>query len=165
MAQVGLHAATQAHDRELIEAQSTNAFIAAAPRFLGDEGDGAALPKVCQFGFECPRGAQAGGLLGPPGPRLGQQVPLRSAVGAEAVPRVGGPSACLFDPHIPLDQPPHLPRTPALVLIMLGGNEVKRLQWRRSTMEKVERDLHRFIQRITAPRRQLVRRISSTIST
>jgi hypothetical protein len=31
---------------------------------------------------------------------------------------------------------------------MLGGNEVKRLQWRRSTMEKVERDLHRFIQRI-----------------
>jgi len=39
-------------------------------------------------------------------------------------------------------------RTPPLVLIMLGGNEVKRLQWRRSTMEKVERDLHRFIQRI-----------------
>jgi lysophospholipase L1-like esterase len=39
-------------------------------------------------------------------------------------------------------------RSPALVVIMLGGNEVKRLQWRRSTMEKVERDLHRFIQRI-----------------
>jgi lysophospholipase L1-like esterase len=39
-------------------------------------------------------------------------------------------------------------RAPALVLIMLGGNEVKRLQWRRSTFEKVERDLHRFIQRV-----------------
>ena len=39
-------------------------------------------------------------------------------------------------------------RTPALVLIMLGGNEVKRLQWGRSTMEKIEHDLHRFIQRI-----------------
>jgi len=39
-------------------------------------------------------------------------------------------------------------RAPALVLIMLGGNEVKRLQWRRSTLEKVERDLHHFIQRI-----------------
>lgn len=39
-------------------------------------------------------------------------------------------------------------RSPALVLIMLGGNEVKRLQWKRSTMDKVERDLHRFIQRV-----------------
>jgi lysophospholipase L1-like esterase len=39
-------------------------------------------------------------------------------------------------------------RAPALVLIMLGGNEVKRLQWGRSTLEKVERDLHRFIQRV-----------------
>jgi len=38
-------------------------------------------------------------------------------------------------------------RSPALVLIMLGGNEVKRLQWGRSTFEKVERDLHQFIQR------------------
>ncbi|WP_224369442.1 GDSL-type esterase/lipase family protein [Hyalangium versicolor] len=39
-------------------------------------------------------------------------------------------------------------RDPTLVLIMLGGNEVKRLQWGRSTFEKVERDLHLFIQRI-----------------
>ncbi|WP_407739586.1 GDSL-type esterase/lipase family protein [Hyalangium sp.] len=39
-------------------------------------------------------------------------------------------------------------RAPNLVLIMLGGNEVKRLQWGRSTFEKVERDFHRFIQRI-----------------
>ncbi|WP_224249416.1 GDSL-type esterase/lipase family protein [Hyalangium gracile] len=39
-------------------------------------------------------------------------------------------------------------RSPNLVIIMLGGNEVKRLQWGRSTFEKVERDLHRFIQRI-----------------
>jgi lysophospholipase L1-like esterase len=39
-------------------------------------------------------------------------------------------------------------RSPALVVIMLGGNEVKRLQWKRSTMDKVERDLHRFIQRV-----------------
>jgi lysophospholipase L1-like esterase len=39
-------------------------------------------------------------------------------------------------------------RAPALVLIMLGGNEVKRLQWGRSTFEKVERDLHRLLQRV-----------------
>ncbi|MBN1208859.1 MAG: esterase [Myxococcaceae bacterium] len=39
-------------------------------------------------------------------------------------------------------------RAPALVLVMLGGNEVKRLQWGRSTFEKVERDLRRFLQRI-----------------
>lgn len=39
-------------------------------------------------------------------------------------------------------------RSPALVLMMLGGNEVKRLQWRRSTMDKVERDLRLFIQRV-----------------
>ncbi|MDY7225473.1 GDSL-type esterase/lipase family protein [Hyalangium rubrum] len=39
-------------------------------------------------------------------------------------------------------------RAPALVMMMLGGNEVKRLQWGRSTIEKVERDLHRFIQRV-----------------
>lgn len=39
-------------------------------------------------------------------------------------------------------------RSPALVVIMLGGNEVKRLQWGKSTREKVERDLHLFIQRI-----------------
>ncbi len=39
-------------------------------------------------------------------------------------------------------------RAPNLVLIMLGGNEVKRLQWGRSTFEKVERDLHRFIERV-----------------
>jgi lysophospholipase L1-like esterase len=39
-------------------------------------------------------------------------------------------------------------RSPRLVLIMLGGNEVKRLQWGRSTFDKVERDFRRFIQRI-----------------
>lgn len=39
-------------------------------------------------------------------------------------------------------------RSPALMMIMLGGNEVKRLQWRRSTVDKVERDLHLFIQRL-----------------
>jgi lysophospholipase L1-like esterase len=39
-------------------------------------------------------------------------------------------------------------RSPNLVLIMLGGNEVKRLQWGRSSFEKVERDFHRFIQRV-----------------
>jgi lysophospholipase L1-like esterase len=39
-------------------------------------------------------------------------------------------------------------RAPNLLLIMLGGNEVKRLQWGRSTFEKVERDFHLFIQRV-----------------
>jgi lysophospholipase L1-like esterase len=39
-------------------------------------------------------------------------------------------------------------RAPALVLVMLGGNEVKRLQWGRSTFEKVERDMRRFLQRV-----------------
>jgi lysophospholipase L1-like esterase len=39
-------------------------------------------------------------------------------------------------------------RAPALVLMMLGGNEVKRLQWGKSTIEKVERDLRRFIHRV-----------------
>lgn len=39
-------------------------------------------------------------------------------------------------------------RAPALVLAMLGGNEVKRLQWGRSTFEKIERDLRRFLQRV-----------------
>lgn len=38
-------------------------------------------------------------------------------------------------------------RSPALVLVMLGGNEVKRLQWGRSTTDKVEKDLRRFLQR------------------
>jgi lysophospholipase L1-like esterase len=38
-------------------------------------------------------------------------------------------------------------RSPALVLIMLGGNEVKRLQWGRATFDKVERDLRLFIRR------------------
>jgi lysophospholipase L1-like esterase len=40
-------------------------------------------------------------------------------------------------------------RAPALVLVMLGGNEVKRLQWKRSTSDQVERDLRRFLQRVT----------------
>jgi lysophospholipase L1-like esterase len=39
-------------------------------------------------------------------------------------------------------------RAPALVMMMLGGNEVKRLQWGRSTIDKVERDLRRFIHRV-----------------
>ncbi len=39
-------------------------------------------------------------------------------------------------------------RAPSLVLIMLGGNEVKRLQWGRSTFEKVETDLRHFIRRV-----------------
>jgi lysophospholipase L1-like esterase len=39
-------------------------------------------------------------------------------------------------------------RSPALVLMMLGGNEVKRLQWGRSTIDKVEWDLRRFIHRV-----------------
>ncbi len=39
-------------------------------------------------------------------------------------------------------------RSPALVMMMLGGNEVKRLQWGRSTIDKVERDLRRFIHRV-----------------
>ncbi len=40
-------------------------------------------------------------------------------------------------------------RAPSLVLVMLGGNEVKRLQWKRSTSSQVERDLRRFLQRVT----------------
>ncbi|HEX8705674.1 MAG TPA: GDSL-type esterase/lipase family protein, partial [Myxococcaceae bacterium] len=39
-------------------------------------------------------------------------------------------------------------RSPALVMMMLGGNEVKRLQWGRSTIDKVERDLRGFIHRV-----------------
>ena len=39
-------------------------------------------------------------------------------------------------------------RSPALVLMMLGGNEVKRLQWGRSTIDKIERDLRGFIHRV-----------------
>jgi lysophospholipase L1-like esterase len=39
-------------------------------------------------------------------------------------------------------------RAPTLVLMMLGGNEVKRLQWGRSTIDQVERDLRRFIHRV-----------------
>ncbi|MDC0714833.1 GDSL-type esterase/lipase family protein [Stigmatella sp. ncwal1] len=40
-------------------------------------------------------------------------------------------------------------RAPSLVLVMLGGNEVKRLQWKRSTSSQVERDLRLFLQRVT----------------
>lgn len=39
-------------------------------------------------------------------------------------------------------------RSPALVMMMLGGNEVKRLQWGRSTIDKIERDLRGFIHRV-----------------
>ena len=39
-------------------------------------------------------------------------------------------------------------RTPALVVIMLGGNETKRLAWKRTDLEKGERDLRTLIGRV-----------------
>ncbi len=37
---------------------------------------------------------------------------------------------------------------PDLVAVMLGGNETKRIAWRKATAKRVRRDLHRFLQRI-----------------